>query len=309
VREVGGANQDGAMIPDPAALLRPDYLGWLRDLARSRPFGAGDRLGTANLIDGAAEARARDAIRTGRPVSLARPLAAGRNARADDRPVFSIEVFHADGPIGTGTDHVELDCHGTANTHLDGLNHMGIDGTWYGGWAMQDPAAPSILEFARRGLVTRGVHVDIPAVRGTPWVDVDDPVTGHDLDRALERRGATFEPGDALLLDMGRDRFEAAGHVMAGPRRPGIGFDGARWLVEHGVSVLCWDFMDAFHADEPLGAVHMLIWAIGLVLVDNCDHARLRAELEPDQCSGALVIGPLPIDGATGSNVNPVVLL
>jgi kynurenine formamidase len=301
--------QDDVVSPDPAAILRMDYLEWLRELARTQPFGAGDRLGTANLIDDAAHARGRDAIRSGRPVSLARPLAAGKNARADDRPVFALEVFHTDGPIGAGTDHLELDCHGTVNTHLDGLNHMGIDGTWYGGWSMQDPDAPSIAEFARSGLVTRGVHVDVPAVRGTPWVDIDEPVTGADLDRALAASGTTFEPGDALLLDMGRDRFEAAGNVMAGERRPGIGFDGARWLVDHGVSVVCWDFMDAFHADEPLGAVHMLIWAIGLVLVDNCDHSRLRTELAAGQSGGALVVSPLPIDGATGNNVNPVVLV
>jgi len=296
-------------VSDAGELLRADYLAWLRELGASRRFGAGDRLGTANLVDDAARARARDAIRTGRSASLARPLADGPNSRSDDRPAFALEVFHTDGPIGAGSDHVELDCHGTVNTHLDGLNHMGIDGTWYGGYAMDDPSAPSIAEFAAAGLVTRGVHVDIPAARGAPWVDVDEPVTGADIDRALAATGTTFEPGDALLLDMGRDRFEAAGHVMEGPRRPGIGFDGARWIATHGVSLLCWDFMDAFHPGEPLAAVHMLIWAIGLVLVDNCDHSRLRDTLAPEQATGALVVGPLPIAGATGNNVNPIVLL
>ncbi|HZP28938.1 MAG TPA: hypothetical protein VFC99_08295, partial [Acidimicrobiia bacterium] len=84
---------------------------------------------------------------------------------------------------------------------------------------------------------------------------------------------------------------------------------GARWIATHGVSLLCWDFMDAFHPGEPLAAVHMLIWAIGLVLVDNCDHSRLRDTLAPEQATGALVVGPLPIAGATGNNVNPIVLL
>jgi kynurenine formamidase len=300
--------KDGDMS-DPSEVLRADYLEWLRALARSRHFGADDRLGTANLVDDRARGRARDAIRSGRSVSLARTLTNGPNSRGDERPGFALEVFHTDGPIGAGTDHVELDCHGTANTHLDGLNHMGIDGTWYGGRPMGDPDSPSIAEFARHGLVTRAVHVDIPAVRGTPWVDIDVAVTGEDLDRALAATGTSFEPGDALLLDMGRDRFEAAGHVFGGPRRPGIGFDGARWIVEHGVSVLCWDFLDAFHPDEPFVPVHLLIWAVGLVLVDNCDHSRLRAALEPGRSTGALVVAPLPIDGATGNNVNPLVLL
>ena len=297
------------MHDDPAEVLPAGYLAWLRDLAASRRFGPGDRLRTANLIDERAQARARDAIRAGRPVSLARPLTPGTSQRGDGRPLFALEVFRAGGPIGAGTDHLELDCHGTFNTHVDGLNHMGIDGTWYGGWPMDDEGAPSIVEFARTGLVTRGVHVDVPAVRGTPWVDADTPVTGADIDRALDARGIAFEPGDALLLDMGRDRFEADGRALEAHHRPGIGEDGARWIVEHGVSVLCWDFLDAFHPDEPLVPVHMLNWAIGLVLVDNCDHSRLRAELAPDQATGALVVNPLPIEGATGNNVNPIVLL
>jgi kynurenine formamidase len=119
----------------------------------------------------------------------------------------------------------------------------------------------------------------------------------------------TFEPGDALLLDMGRDRYEAAGNSWQPDHNPGIGANGARWIVDHGVSVLCWDFLDAFHADEPLAPVHLLNWATGLVLVDNCDHSRLRAALADGGSTGALVIGPLPIDGGTGNNVNPIVLL
>jgi kynurenine formamidase len=296
---------------DPATVLPPDYLAWLRGLAAERRFGDGDRLGTVNHIDDAARARARAAITTGVPVSLARPLQPGPNQRQDERPAFALEVFTTDGPIAMGSDHVELDCHGRDNTHVDGLNHIGLDGTWYGGHAYDDPAAPSIAELAEAGIFTRGVHVDIPAVRGTGWVDPDEPVTGADLDRALAGGGLTFEPGDALLLDMGRDRYEAAGHEWVIDRNPGIGDDGARWIADHGVSVVCWDFLDAFHPDQPLAPVHMLNWAIGLVLVDNCDFARLRTDpgsAGGTATTGALAIAPLPIAGATGNNVNPLLV-
>jgi kynurenine formamidase len=295
---------------DPATVLPPDYLAWLRGLAAERRFGEGDRWGTVNLVDDTARARARAAITTAVPVSLARPLQPGPTQRQDGRPAFALEVFTTDGPVAMGSDHVELDCHGRDNTHIDGLNHIGLDGTWYGGYAYDDPTAPSIAELATAGILTRGVHVDIPAVRGTDWVDADRPVTGEDLDRALATAGVTFEPGDALLLDMGRDRYEAAGNEWVVERNPGIGDDGARWIVEHGVSVVCWDFLDAFHPDQPLAPVHMLNWAIGLVLVDNCDFGRLRgAPGEAGTAStGALVIAPLPIAGATGNNVNPLLV-
>lgn len=296
------------MPQDPATVLPPDYLAWLRGLAAERRFGESDRLGTVNHVDDAARARAHAAITTGTPVSLARPLQAAASGRGDGKPAFALEVFTTDGPVAMGSDHVELDCHGKENTHIDGLNHIGLDGTWYGGYAYDDPTAPSIAEMAATGLVTRGVHVDIPALRGTDWVDTDEPVTGDDVDRALAKAGVTFEPGDALLLDMGRDRYEAAGHEWVADRNPGIGDDGARWIAAHGVSIVCWDFLDAFHPDQPLAPVHMLNWAIGLVLVDNCDFGRLRAAGGAPGSTGALVIAPLPIEGATGNNVNPLLL-
>ena len=127
-----------------------------------------------------------------------------------------------------GSDHLELDCHGILNTHLDGLSHVGLDGTWYGGWALDDSAGPSIVDLAGAGLVTRAVHVDIPAVRGTEWVGIDEPVCGADIDAALAASGVTFESGDALLLDMGRDRYEAAGHSWSFERNPGVGADERR---------------------------------------------------------------------------------
>lgn len=61
---------------------------WIRALAATRPFGAGDRRGTANLIDTAARARGAACISTGRSVSLARPLLGGDYNSAAARPGF-----------------------------------------------------------------------------------------------------------------------------------------------------------------------------------------------------------------------------
>lgn len=309
-------------MSDAAAVLPADYLAWIRQLASEHRYGPGDTRGSANLIDATARARGLAAATTGASVGLARPLGAGTSRRGDGHQQFHVEVFYTDGPIGMGSDHVELDCHGIVNTHIDWLNHIAVDGTFYGGRPVPgaagagreegDPSPgdeePSLMELTE-GLVTRAVHVDVPALRGTPWVDPDRPVTAEDLDGALRRAGVTFEAGDALLLDMGRDRFEAAGHRLPAEVQPGIGASGARWIAEHEVSLLCWDFLDSNHPAEPLAAVHMLNWAIGLLLVDNCDHQRVRAALGPDRATAALVVNPLPIAGATGGNVNPIVIL
>ena len=179
------------MAQDPALLLPAGYLAWLRELARIAALRARRPSGDGQPHRRPPPAPApRDAIRTGSSVSLARPLAAGPSQRHDGLPAFALEVFRADGPIGAGTDHLELDCHGRLNTHIDGLNHMGIDGTWYGGWSMEDATAPSIIEFAGAGLVTRAVYADVAGARGTPWVDVGPAGDAARTSTAPSRRRA-----------------------------------------------------------------------------------------------------------------------
>ena len=137
---------------------------------------------------------------------------------------------------------------------------------------------------------------------------------GDDFDAALAAAAVDFEPGDALVVYMGRDRWEQSGKNMLDARGqeaiPGIGRSGAEWIVEHGVSILCWDFLDSYHASQPAAAVHLLNWAIGLVLVDNCDLGPAATRLHSEgRASGGLVVAPLAVPGATGCTVRPLLLI
>jgi kynurenine formamidase len=296
------------------------YAAWVRELAARATFGPKDRLGTANHIDDAARGRAAAAIRTGRCISLARALKVRDDGRMEDgqlRVDLTVGEHVATSPgraeqtvVTSGLDVVHISAHGLQQTHMDAFNHFSLDGKWYAGWATDDPEGPSVVDLASHKLFTRGVLADIPAVRGTDWVDAAEPVTGDDIDAALAAAGVTFEPGDALLLYMGRDRYEAAGHRMglaSGERTPGAGPGAARWIAEHGVSVLCWDFLDAAHESQSPYPVHVLIWAIGLVLVDNCDHtAAVRATRESGSILGGLAVAPPPMPRASGALVDPL---
>ena len=290
------------------------YDDWLTEQAAKLRFGARDRLGTANYIDDLARVRAAESIASGEPVSLARPMRPSPSPRGDDKPGFSVEVFYTDGPIGMGSDHVELDCHGRANTHLDALNHISIGGHWYAGWAVDDVDGPSVEHLAEHGLFTRGVFVDVPKVRATPWVDADAPVEASDIEQSLAAAGITFASGDALLLYMGRDKYEDAGNAFDGLREghvmPGVGHSAAEWIADNHVSMLCWDFLDSNHPSQPFVCVHRLIWAIGLLLVDNCElGGASRAAAANGTAVGGLVVAPLAIPGGTGCSVRPLWIL
>jgi hypothetical protein len=288
---------------------------WILELAASRPFGEGDRRGTANLIDAAARARAAACIQIGSSVSLARPLRGGDYNVTTARPGFAHETWYvpaADG-MGWGQDHLVLNPHGLQNTHLDALNHVAVDNTYYGGRPVDASEQGSADVLAPDGLVTRAIYVDIPGLRGTDWAD--RPVDGADLDAALAGAGIVVEPGDALCLDMGRDRFEAAtGHMLGGPETDddaggGLSSDGARWVAEHRVSVLAWDMLDSREAKAAHASAHVLTWAIGLLLLDNCDFGALRAAHgRGTKVAGALVVSLVAVPGANGVNLNPLLL-
>jgi len=294
------------------------FSRWLDDMAAAIPSRDGDRTGTLRHIDVEARRRAVQSIIDNETYSLSRPIELGAREGAlygsisIDGSTFSYGSVRPEAPIEVtsviaGVDTSKIDAHGHQQTHIDALNHLGRHGSWYGGHSVDDEAAPSLIDLAKTPIVTRAVVADVPAARGTDWVDPSEPVTGDDINRALAASKVNFEPGDALLLYMGRDRYEAQGNtVRAGDGSvPGAGWDVSRWIVEHQVSVLCWDLQDAVCATEPFLAVHLLIWAIGQIIVDNCHLADVARS---NRASGMLVIALPPLPGATGFLVNPVIV-
>ncbi|WP_280490019.1 cyclase family protein [Nocardia carnea] len=315
---------------------------WVRDIARThdaaRHKDGRQCRGSVDLIDEAARLRGVAQVRLGKAVSLAREvetrpaqLAVLAEAAAEERRQWQA-LAQAELPDGHGSVELEVkvglygrsahggevisyDAHGVHNTHMDGLAHIGADGCWHG----PVPAANSqtdedtMVAWAQHGIATRGVVLDIPAVRGVDWVTADRPVTGADLDAALEATGVALEPGDALIVYQGRDRFEAAGHRYtpgAVPQaRPGIGEDGAKWIAAHDPGLLLWDFHDARNNPRHSLEVHNLIYAIGLCIVDNNVLGPAAAALKAAGTStGLLVAAPTPIHRSTGVLINPLLL-
>jgi hypothetical protein len=264
-----------------------------------------DRLGSVASIDPAAIARATAAVRQGRSVSLARPLVDGD---PDDDKAAHLEPWVEEfGRVTVGYDRFSAACHGLDKTHLDGLSHVGWEGAWYGGVpTSQIPRPTSIETWARTGIVTRGLYVDIPSFRGSSVVGAEDPATAAEIEGVLSRAGLRPEPGDALILDLGRDRLTSDG---PNDLYQAVTDDVAEWLADHSIAVLLWDLLDAPIEPRERLNVHRLIWAIGLAMVDNCNFAAARAAGAGAVFSeGMTVVAPLPIVGATGSLVNPLLV-
>jgi kynurenine formamidase len=290
-------------------------LGWLPEWLSnltSTAWADGPPLGTIERIDKAARVRAVGSVSQFEAFTLGRPLR-GDSINTGD---WNLEKSRLQvGHYTSAYDHFEIDCHGVDITHVDALNHFGIDGNWYRGLASEPDEGVSLGDLASTPIVTRGIFLDIAEVRDVPWVDVGNPVNESDLDAALELAGTTIEPGDALLLYMGREKFEAGGQrlkpIADSPEgRPGVGEAGSRWIASTRASVLAWDLLDAHCGSELPLSVHMLSWGVGLLLVDNCDFQGLRNSIrKKEERTGMFTICPLKVEGATGCAVNPVVML
>ncbi|MFE5934875.1 cyclase family protein [Streptomyces sp. NPDC056470] len=281
------------------------------------PYGALRLLTPERVAAAAAE------VRTGRTVSLAAPIDTVRGPDDPEPAVHRMTGPRAD-DIGAGglyfaTDRFSMNVHGDADSHLDALCHVLFDGELYGGV----PASTVTPEGARRlsvdrlgdGIVGRGVLLDIPRLRGVPWLEPGDHVTSGDLTAAEAAQGVRVRPGDLLFVRVGhRLRRTELGPWDAAGARVGLHPTAVEFLAEREVTVLGGDGNNdtAPSAVRDVAfPVHVLaIHAMGIHLMDYLRFEDLvPACAEAGRWSFLCVVAPLRLTGATGSPVNPIAVL
>jgi kynurenine formamidase len=280
----------------------------VRDYVQTVHAQSGEAVGQGSIryIDPACVLRGAAAVSAGITQGIARIVRdEGLTARDGNALMTLVNSSMTLGGVEIAFDRLDMWAHGMVLTHLDAPNHVILDNVAPAtGDAAQSDAA--WLSWADKGFVTRAVFFDVPAHRGVPYVTADEPVTTAELAELEAKLDFALEPGDALLLYSGRDAFEAA---WSGPGpaqvQAAVAQDATQWFAEHRFSLLCWDLLDS-PPTENFGA-HLLIWADGLAIVDNCDFSA-AARLFRDQRRSAAMIaaGPLPVAGATGCLINPV---
>jgi kynurenine formamidase len=289
-------------------------------------WGDEDQLGTLNLITPQRVTAATRTVRDGRPVGCGAPLDVVADAANPSPPLHHMIMAGDTATTGYGQtrDFIGIAPHGPASTHLDALCHVLLDGRMY-----NDRPAELVASSGSRvndlaaladGIVTRGVLLDVPALRGAEFVDPTEPVTAADLERAEEAAGVTVGPGDALLIRLGRYRRRevlgrAAERVEGRLHMAGLDPTSTlTWLRERDVALLG---SDAAHDVLPArlpelrAPVHIgALVFLGLHLLDNAQLDGLAAACrEAGRWEFLFALGPLVVPGGTGSPVNPVAVL
>lgn len=304
-----------------------EVLAYFTTLSNWGRWGPDDSRGTLNFVTDAVARRAAGTVTLGRAVSCAMDIGAGRQpdqiagtpqrhmlVTGQDPHPGDPEHSRAWGPM----EYFGLVFHGFDVTHLDALAHGVWDGQLYNGVPASTVTSRSgALEHsvvaAGSGVVTRGVILDVAAVRGVPWLEGGDGVHPEDLEAAEARQGVSVRSGDAVLLrtGWGRLRRERGHHDVLATGQPGWHASCLPWIHRREVAVIGSDTSQEVVPsgyDNPALPVHRVgIVAMGLWLLDNADledAAELCRQL--GRWEFLFTLAPLRIEGGTGSPVNPL---
>ena len=297
---------------------KSEIAAYLKDRSNWGRWPENPSAGTTNLITPSKRREAAGLVRTGRNVSLSRPLPTGP-APDNPQPVQQfVKTIEVGENVGAAMDYLGIFQHGFSVTHIDALSHFwDADGMFEGHDPKEaltfDGATFGGVEAWKDGIVTRGVLLDVPKHRGGDFVGLDTPVHGWELEEIAAAEGITLEPGDAVVIHCGREQYaEFNGGYYAPIDEPFPGLDGSTlpFFKNNDVGLLVWDMEDAAPNQYDLPTtVHGAINAYGLAMVDNALVEPLaRACAELGRYEFMLVCAPLVFEGGTGSPVNPLAL-
>ncbi|HEY7305386.1 MAG TPA: cyclase family protein [Bryobacteraceae bacterium] len=301
----------------PRELTKADVDRWMSELSNWGRWGKDDQSGTANLITPAKRLAAARLVTEGFSVSLSRQADTVK-AVDNSSPWSHIMTATGDHPVA---DQFDLDTysvsyHGYGTTHLDALCHMFYKGRMFNGFPQsavtQEGASKLDVTHFMGGIFTRGVLIDIPQLKGVPYLEPDVVIYPKDLDAWEQKAGVHVESGDVVFIRTGRwARRTKKGPWDVAAHSAGLYASCAKWLHERDVAMLGSDAASDVMPSRVPGVnqpIHQLVLiALGTPLFDNCDlEALSKAAHERHRYTFLLTAAPLVMPGGTGSPLNPI---
>ncbi len=209
------------------------------------------------------------------------------------------------------------------STQYDALGHVWYDDHIYNGYDAKTTAGSmkkaSVLPIAERGVVGRGILIDMARHRGKEVLDKGETFDHHDLMAAARAQGCEIQPHDILLIRTGwigsyyrREKEEFYADFI----EPGLTF--SRGLVEwfhkmELVNLVTDTIANEVTADPETGVVIPLHCALmrnlGIAFTEIAALDALAEDCAADgQWTFLYTAAPLKVVGGSGAPVNPVVI-
>ena len=279
-------------------------------------WGAGDQRGAANLMNAETVLRAARLIRAGEVIELGHvltstmPLSAGRRFEVETkRTTFTPQSNRR----GSNEELVIAEI-GQVGTQFDGFAHQTIGNSLYNCFNVDEVSTRN--GFTKLGiqnvgaLVTRGVLIDVAALKGVDILAETYEITVQNLQQALAKQNLALQAGDAVIIHTGWGKLWEKDNARYSRGNPGIGVAAAEWLARQSPMLVGADTPPVEVSPNPDPQIslpiHQIMLAVnGIHLLENLKLDELAAKRVYEF---ALIIEPLKIQGATGSTVAPIAI-
>ncbi|MEZ4666409.1 MAG: cyclase family protein [Anaerolineae bacterium] len=293
--------------------------------AFTSPYGADDQIGMLNEIHADKVRSAVRLVNNGRVYDLGHvldehvPAFPGRSFRQHlVTSAHQLNKRRVDaGPAGWGQNSVNwvidvVSATSQMGTHIDGLNHLQIGDTFYNGFTLgevvEDYGTNKLGMETVPQIVTRGLLLNIAAVKGIDHLGGGEIITVADIEAALQQQQQTVARGDVVLFHTGWGNFWMKDNDAYLSGQPGPGMEAAEWLVEQGVALTgcdTWSYGPVPPEDpaQPFIVPQTLNVRHGMFIVENLH----TAELARDEVYKFLfILSHARVRGATGAWVSPL---
>jgi kynurenine formamidase len=286
---------------------------------RSR-YGADDQIGALNTLTAQKTLEATRLVKQGKAMRMG--IETNSKTPAFPPRTFSITILTPGQEYGRTLGETKTNYHDDIiagwvgiGTQLDGLGHIGIDGTYYNCTKGADVIATGGLKkFGIEtvpAIATRGVILDMVGLTGKDPVPEGTAFNRREIDAALARQGnMKIGSGDVVIFRTGWTKLIGKEDQRYGSVEPGLGVEGARYLASLGVAMVGADNWGLevlpFEKATQIFHVHQILLAQhGIFILENVvsDQAVRDGVYE-----GLFTLGPSRLTGAVQAIINPIFL-
>lgn len=279
-------------------------------------WGANDERGSGNHMKPANVLRAAQLIKTGEHIELAHvlssemPFFGTRRFDVHTKRTFMNQPSNRRG----SNEEVLISEIGQVGTQFDGFAHQSIEYSHYNCVKTDDIQTRggfSKLGIEKVGtLMTRGVLIDVAALKGVDILGDTYEITVQDVQQALQKQNMTLQPGDAVLIHTGWGKLWAKDNARYVKSCPGLGVAAAEWLIKQDPMLLGSDNWPVEVAPNPDKELSLPIHQIALVVngVHLLENVKLDELAAKKIYEFAFVMQPLKMKGFSGSTVAPTAI-
>ncbi len=314
-------------VPAVGDLLKDSPKNWGK-------WGPDDEVGSLNYLTADVVLEAAKLITSGKTFTLQTPMAdpegdpvwPGRSSATRQNVMDEGHYLAGKGPEFSGGAHYADDvmtCFLQGSTQYDALGHVWYDGQIWNGYDAKTTVGAmekaSVFPIAKRGVVGRGILLDMARFRNKDFLDKGETFTHEDLMACAEAQDTKIERHDILVIRTGWiGKWYQVTHeeFFADFVEPGLTYSPelVQWFHDMEIPNLVTDTIANEVTVDPVSGVTLplhnaLMRNLGVTLTEIAWLDDLAADCADDkQYTFLYAAAPLKIMHGTGAPVNPIAI-